>query len=144
MRFDGVWLECDDGIVRPLIGAEIESADGHWEPCEFLLDTGADRTVFSTNILDAIGVESVSNDDGVAGVGGMTDTVVFRTQIRLTREHGRKVKFRGEYAAFTEQNALNISVLGRDILELFALIVDRARDTVSMLGGRHQYMIRQV
>ena len=43
MRIDGQWLVCDDGVRRPVIIGDIRTADGSWEQCEFLVDTGADR-----------------------------------------------------------------------------------------------------
>src|SRR5215471_11362957 len=45
MRIDGEWLLCDDDIVRPVIRGEILAHDGSWQAIEFLVDTGADRTV---------------------------------------------------------------------------------------------------
>jgi hypothetical protein len=36
-----------------------------------------------------------------------------------------------------------MSVLGRDITNLFAVIVDRPRDFVGLLGQRHQYVIHE-
>ena len=30
MRFNGEWLQCDDGIIRPVIRAEILTSDGAW------------------------------------------------------------------------------------------------------------------
>jgi hypothetical protein len=36
-----------------------------------------------------------------------------------------------------------MSVLGRDIINLFALIVDRPQDIVCLLGQRHRYRIVQ-
>jgi hypothetical protein len=42
-------------------------------------------------------------------------------EIRLTRDGGGKVSFRGSYAAVVEDEALDFSVLGRDILSLFAV-----------------------
>src|SRR5688572_15020180 len=47
MRIDGVWHLCDDGIVRPVIRGEILACDGSWVKAPFLVDSGADRTVFS-------------------------------------------------------------------------------------------------
>ena len=38
------------------------------------------------------------------------------------------------FAAFTQTESLDMRVLGRDILNLFALIVDRPRDVVCLLG----------
>jgi hypothetical protein len=56
---------------------------------------------------------------------------------------GGTVTFRGHYAAITEQEALDINVLGREITGLFAVIVDRPGQVVALLGQRHQYIIVQ-
>ena len=50
IQIDGEWLLCDDGIVRPVIRGEILDSDGLWVPSAFLVDTGADRTVFSAEV----------------------------------------------------------------------------------------------
>jgi hypothetical protein len=76
-------------------------------------------------------------------LGGIADSVIVETQLRLTRENAGKVVFRGQYAAVTELEALDISVLGRDITRLFAVIVDRLHDVVCLLGQRHRYTIEQ-
>ncbi len=36
-----------------------------------------------------------------------------------------------------------MSVLGRDIMNLFAVIVHRAANVVTMIGGSHNYTIQQ-
>ena len=53
MRFNGEWLQCDDGIIRPVIRAEILTGDGGWRVFELLIDTGADRTVISANVTES-------------------------------------------------------------------------------------------
>jgi hypothetical protein len=62
MRFDGVWRECDDGVVRPVIRGEVRAADGAWAPVPFLLDVGADRTVFSAAVLRMLGAQATGAD----------------------------------------------------------------------------------
>ena len=57
MRIDGQWLVGDDGVVRPVISGDIRTADGSWEQCEFLVDTGADRTVFSAATLARLALQ---------------------------------------------------------------------------------------
>ena len=143
MRIDGQWLLCDDGVVRPVISGDIRTADGSWEQCEFLVDTGADRTVFSAATLAKLGLQPLAMHEGLSGVGGMVATVIVETQIHLTREDAGEVVFRGQYAAVTGLEALDISVLGRDITDVFAIIVDRLRDVVCLLGQRHYYTIQQ-
>jgi hypothetical protein len=143
MRIDGQWLVCDDGVRRPVISGEIRAADGSWEKSEFLVDTGADRTVFSAATLARLALQPLAMPEGLSGVGGMAASVIVETWMRLTREDAGKVMFRGQYAAVTELAALDISVLGRDIIGLFAVIVDRLHDVVCLLGQRHRYSIEQ-
>jgi hypothetical protein len=49
--------------------------------------------------------------------------------------------FRGEFAALADPDALDMSVLGRDITGLFAVIVDRPGNTVCLVGQQHRYSI---
>jgi hypothetical protein len=139
MRIDGQWLLCDDGVMRPVMNGEIRNGSGSWEKSEFLVDTG----VFSAATLAKPGMQPVAMQEGVSGVGGLAAAVSVTTQIRLTHEDAGKVVFRGQYVAVTELEALDISVLGRDISDLFAVIVDRLRDVVCLLGQRHHDTILQ-
>jgi hypothetical protein len=78
----------------------------------------------------------------LAGIGGQASSVVVDTQIQMPRENGTMVLLRGEFAAFTDPTALDMSVLGRDVTNLFALIIDRAQDIVCLLGSGHRYLIQ--
>ena len=141
MRIDGEWYVCDDGMVRPVIRGASQAASGRWEPAPFLVHTGADRTVFSAAIFEILGFPQAPTQMSIGGVGGIAESVTVATQIRLKRDEGRTVAFRGEYAAFTQFEALDMNVLGRDILELFAVIVDRPTSVVSLIRQRHVYRI---
>jgi len=143
MRIDGRWLVCDDGVRRPVISGEIRAADGSWEKSEFLVDTGAARTVFSAATLARLALQPLVMPEGLSGVGGMAAAVSVETWVRLTREDAGKVMFRAQYAAVTALEALDISVLGRDITRLFAVIVDWPHDVVCLVGQRHRYTIAQ-
>jgi len=143
MRINGRWLLCDDGIVRPVIRGEVLADDGSWQSVEFLVDTGADRTVLGALTLEGLHLQPSVTEDRLGGVGGIADSVVVETRIRFSRETGRKVSFRGQYAAVTDVNALDISVLGRDIIGLFAVIVDLPGNVVCLLGQQHRYAIEQ-
>jgi hypothetical protein len=141
MRINGEWFACDDGFVRPVVRGEILNAHGNWEPALFLVDTGADCTVFSAALLDVLGFDTTTSDQRLGGVGGVVQSVKVTTPIRLLRDDGGTSLFRGEYAAFTQLEALDISVLGRDILQLFAVIVDRPDDVVALIRKPHRYVI---
>ena len=98
MRVDGQWFECDDGIVRPLVRGGILAEGGFWEPSLFLVDTGADRTVFSAAVLDILGLEASASRDRLGGVGGVANSVNLVTRVRLPLVGGENLVFRGEYA----------------------------------------------
>lgn len=143
MRINGEWYLGDDGIIRPVIRGEILTSRGLWIRAPFLVDTGADQTVFSAAILTALSLQPRAAQDRIGGVGGVVNSVVVETQIQFYRETGSTVIFRGQYKAITEVDALDVSVLGRDIMGLFSVIVDQPGSVVCLLGQRHGYTIEQ-
>jgi hypothetical protein len=107
MRIDGEWFVGDDGLARPVIRGEVLSASGAWIGAPFLIDTGADRTVLNAAVLGLLGLPAGTSQDRIGGLGGIVSSVSIETRIRLTRESGAKVHFRGEFAAVTELEALD-------------------------------------
>jgi len=144
MRFDGEWLQCDDGIVRPILRCEFLGNNDQWIAAEFLLDTGADRTVFSANVLSALAPRDCEPGEEVRGVDGIAATVSINTSIRMTRDGDGKVLFRGVFPACTDQDMLDMSVLGRDITRELAIIVDRPGGVICLLRGAHRYTVERL
>ena len=143
MQIVGEWYLCDGGIERPVIRGEALTADGSWAHVEFLIDSGADRTVFDAATVAVLTLPPVELSAQPGGLGGMTDAVLIDTQIRLTEARGGKVVLRGRYAAITDPESLDMSVLGRDILGLFALIVDRPGDLICLVAAPHRYRVER-
>lgn len=141
MRINGEWLQCDDGDFRPVVRGELLGKNGDWLDLELLVDTGADRTLISATALEDSQLPHLPQNMPVGGLGGLAETVVVQTQFRFTRDDGVKVLFRGQFTACTEVEALELSVLGRDVLDMFALIVDRRASLVAVLGQDHTYTI---
>jgi hypothetical protein len=83
MQISGQWLPCDDGILRPIIRGAILAADGSWQEAEFLVDIAADRTVFSAEILVALGIKPIDSSHQLGGVGGKAASVIVQTEIRF-------------------------------------------------------------
>lgn len=69
MVINGLWHQCDDGVVRPVVQAEVVANNGSWVKAPFLLDTGADRTVFSADVLAALGLPLVEAAEHLGGIG---------------------------------------------------------------------------
>jgi hypothetical protein len=103
MRIAGEWQAGDDGVTPPVILVQVQGADGILRADEFLIDSGADRTVFNANFLKRLDLllNSVSEGSILQGVGGMSESVIVKTVVVLTRDDGGEVHMRGEFAAFT-------------------------------------------
>ncbi len=143
MRINGLWCLCDDGVTRPIIRGRLETADGTRKWAEFLVDVGADRTVLNAATVVEAGLTLYDAEEAVSGLGGVAETKTVETVIYLPRETDQAVAFRGQFTAVTEAAALEINVLGRDILDLFSVIVDRPGDVVCLLSQKHRYLIIQ-
>jgi hypothetical protein len=141
MLIRGRWSLCDDGIVRPVIEGEVLAADGSWLSVELLADVGADRSVLTAGILAALALPQLPSPHQLGGVGGAARTVAVTTHLRLPLAGGTSIKFQGFFAAFTEAEALDMCVLGRDITNLFAVIIDHPGDAVCLIGQGHGYTI---
>lgn len=144
MQISGEWYVGSDGTARPVLRGEILTGNGVWIKEPFLVDTGADSTVLSAALLSRLHLPTFAPQDRLSGVGGVTESVMVETHIRFSRETGSKVVFRGFYAALARTEMLDISVLGRDILGFFAVIIDQPGNTVCLLGQRHQYTITRI
>ncbi len=143
MRIVGEWLHCDDGVTRPVMRAQLRDRDGQLLAERFLVDTGADRTVFRPELASALRlpVDRPSPNAALSGVGGSTSFLLVNTALEFVRDDGRIVVIRGEFAAFTDPLATDLSVLGRDVLDNFDLILSRRRNEVLLLAPQHQYHV---
>src|SRR5713226_1502012 len=105
MQINGEWYLCDDDVERPVIRGEVLTSRGSWEPTRFLVDTGADRTVFSAELLAALGFSPSPGRDRLGGLGGLVEPVLVETTLRLTRENDGKATFHSQFAAVTALEA---------------------------------------
>jgi hypothetical protein len=143
MRVNGKWLLCDDGVIRPVVLGFVQAADQHLVEVGFLLDAGADRTVFSARFLhrlrdlEPIGSEQIL----LSGVGGKTTSITIETVIEFARDDGQLVTVRGSFGVFTQAESADLSVLGRDVTNNFSVIYDYPNQVVALLASPHSYEI---
>jgi predicted aspartyl protease len=139
----GKWWPCGDGVTRPVVVAEGRAPDGTPIPETFLVDTGADRTVFSATFANRLGVTPTAPPPGfnLAGIGGSQGIVVIATVLEFTRSDGGTATVRGTFAAFTDPAAADMSILGREVLDNFDVILSRRRNELLFLAPNHQYQV---
>jgi hypothetical protein len=143
MRIDGTWMLDEGGVLYPLVIGDVLAADGTWVTCPFLIDTGSEATVISADVLHRLGLPTQPSRRQLRGIGGLVDSVSVNTQLRFTQPDGSPATVRHCFDALTEVRESDISVLGRDILGAFALIVDRPARVIHLGSGRHRYLIQE-
>jgi Aspartyl protease len=141
----GEWLLGTDGVTRPTVSGAVQAADGSLHDVVFLIDSGADRSVFTASVLQDLNLHAAPQptDYRLEGVGGSSAFVLVRTMIELTRDDGHPARIRGEYAAFVGPGTEDFSILGRDVLDNFDVIQSRRRQQILLLAGDHQYQVAQ-
>jgi Retroviral aspartyl protease len=142
MRINGSFERTPSGVLLPVLSASVRRADGGWASCDFLLDTGAERTVFCFEDFDKLGIEGTQTSGFfIQGIGGRAGSRDLDTQIRLLRTDGQFAPLNGPFMACTDPAAADMSVLGRDLLYHFAVLMDRSRDVVCLLHGVGTYQL---
>ena len=143
MRIIGSWFTFQDGETRPIIRAQLQTAYGPKITEQFLVDSGADRTVLSPALFEQLQLpaESPPADFQLHGVAGAVPFVLIGCAIELSRDDGGPATVRGKFAAFTSPGATDVSVLGRDVLNNFDVILSRRNDEVILLAGPHRYRV---
>lgn len=144
MRVNGEWLLCEDGVIRPVVQGMVQLADMQWLEVSFLLDAGADRTVFSADFQSLLRSLEVGGSEqlSLAGIGGATSSITISTIVGFTKDDGRLVTVRGTFGVFTEGESADLSVLGRDIINNFGVIYDYPDKIVALLAPPHFCEIR--
>src|SRR5262249_13907712 len=143
MRIAGIWHQCDDGIVRPVLLLSVSGPAGIPVDETFLIDSGADRTVFSAALLHQIGGATAAAPLGLAlaGIGGTQAFAQVQAVLKLPRDDGGMATVRGNFAAFTDPTATALRILGRDVLYNFDIILSRQRREILLLAPPCRYQV---
>jgi len=146
MLIRGEWFVQDDLVTRPVIRAQVVGAEGQISVARFLVDSGADQTVFSNALLTALAlpVTPPPAGYGLVGIGGAGAFVLVTTTLAFRHDAGGVARFRAQYAAFTDPAAVDMSILGRDILDYFDVILSRQRGELLLLSQNHRYQVVHV
>ena len=144
MHIPGHWLEADDGETRPVLRARVgPPGENHLVLCPFLVDTGADHTVLSAEVTLAAGLPTRPSARRIGGVGGVVEMVEVFVRLGFRTIDDAWVSVEVECFAFAADGATDMPILGRDVLDLFALVVDKPGDVVCLVRDRHRYVIQE-
>jgi hypothetical protein len=143
MAIAGEWRVCDDGVSRPVVLARVVDSGVNAIVEYFLLDTGADRTVLSGGLLTRLRLRSVGPppDLSLQGIGGAAEFVFVDAVLEFPSRDGATARVRGEFAAFLDPSATDLSILGRDVLNHFDMIVSRRNNEILLIGLNDRYQV---
>ena len=143
MRVEGRWHLFDDGVLRPVIDAFVQTAAGTWQSLMLLLDAGADRTVLEARLLSMLEPLAVPADQApeLGGVGGKANCIFVRTRLGFVRDDGRLVNVLGPFGVFADLTSSDVSILGRDVTNNFDVIYSFPQGEVMLLAPPHRYEI---
>lgn len=141
MLIEGEWYQTDDGAARPVLRGEVRNNNGGWTAVEFLIDTGADITVFSAATYSHLGYTDTNGSSIIEGIGGQVLTTPLTATLRFHSVHGTEAEITGPYVAVKDHRSLDMSLLGRDVLDVFQLVVDRPGNLIFLLAKPHTYRV---
>ena len=144
MRINGSWVSNANGVLEPVLRVAVESAPGEWIEEAFLVDSGAEQTVLSPELIKSLDVPRRPSLNQLIGIGGVISCLTVTTRLRLQREDGLPAMINGPFDGIPEGREGELSILGRDVLGNFALILDRPGRVISLLHGQHWYAIHEV
>jgi hypothetical protein len=126
-----------------MIVLRVSDPEGPTVDTIFLVDSGADRTVFSADILRRLGGPTTPAPSGVSleGIGGTQAHLQVQATLSLPRSDGGIASMQEDFAAFIDPKATDYSILGRDVLDHFDVIISRRRDELFLLAPPSRYEI---
>lgn len=143
MRINGEWRPDENGVLNPVLECELLTGLGEWVEVTFLIDSGAEQTVISSDILRRIDVPAQISLHSLVGIGAAIQVLTASTKLRLKLASDSTVTINGPFAGLPEGREGELSILGRDVLGNFAVILDRPGDAIALLHGRHRYSIHE-
>lgn len=144
MRINGHWVTSTDGVERPVFDAALLFSGGQRYPLQLVLDTGADFTLLTYDVGQALAAVALAQPGPVASsAGGTAPTLLLDVTLAFTTTDGRLVGLRGPVPALAVPSLLDFSVLGRNAIDLLALAYDRAHDLLALVGSPDQVTIVQ-
>ena len=79
----------------------------------------------------------------LSGIGTAMQVLSVTTRLRLSLDDGTSITVNGPFFGLTDEREGELSILGRDVLGNFAVILDRPKSVIALLHGRHEYAIRE-
>ena len=131
--------------LAPFVEAKVYATDDRWVKVFFLIDLGADGTYLPRKYVTKLGLQpdEAKTKDDVTGIGGRRiEHVPFTTQIRFESDGGHRT-FDLEIGVFTQEESLDVPILGRDVMNFFTVLCDVRANLVWLLDEAERTKLLQ-
>ena len=131
--------------LAPFVKASIRTADEKWIDVSFLIDLGADGTYLPSEYAKKLGIQldKAKTEDDVTGVGGRrVKYIPFITQLKFESNGDWRI-FDLSIGVFTQEESLDIPVLGRDVMNFFTLLCDVKANLVWLIDETDRIKLLQ-
>ncbi len=143
MRIKGKWRRDENDVLTPVLECGLLTGNGEWFNTYFLIDSGAERTVISGDVLRELDAPTHVSLHSLVGLGSSVQVLTVSTKLKLELDNGSSIVVNGPFDGLPEGREGELSILGRDVLGNFAVILDRPGDAIALLHGRHRYSIHE-
>jgi hypothetical protein len=143
MLVPGKWEPDENGVLTPVLHCHLLCGSGAWLKVHFLIDSGAERTVLSSKILRELDAPAHMSFDTLLGIGSIAQVLTVSSRLKMQAADKTDVIVNGPFFGLPEGREDELSILGRDVLGNFAIILDRPGDAIALLHGRHHYSIHE-
>lgn len=144
MRIKGRWVAGADGVERPVFDGHIAASGGVQHAVSFLIDTGADFTVLAPAVAQRLTdvVQPTPTTTLAGGIGGMQPVYEIAVDVLLPTTSGQRARIRGPLPILLTPGVLDLSVIGRNLLDQFTLIYDRPQGLLLLLTAPDTFTLR--
>lgn len=131
----GRYFQTERGAFEPRVRIYLPTATGRWHPFRFLIDSGSDRTFLPPDCANTLRIDlstlRMTDDAGGVGSGRL---VYYKLDPEIRFLMGQRMRpVQVTIGIFRDEGLLDPPVLGCDVLDQFALVLDRSRDLVALL-----------
>lgn len=145
MIFKGRYSQTNwDNPLAPFVNASLRTVNEQWIEVSFLIDLGADGTYLPSQYAKKLGMQldRAPTEDNVTGVGGQrAEYVPFTTQLRFSNGDEKILEL--EIGIFTQADALDVPILGRDVMNCFTVLCDFRGNLVWLLDETERTQLLQ-
>src|SRR3974390_1035332 len=110
MVISGSWQQNDDGVTRPVIEIQVVGAGSRSVEEIFLIDSGADRSLFWAGLLDRLEFEESkgAKTEKLHGLMGICESRVVNATLILKTREGQNVRINGDFPTTTDPATVDI------------------------------------